>query len=64
MAGHSFFGKQKLCYTEVSDFTDYQGIGHDPMYKRYDSIFSVVKRVIPAQGEFSVDCPRTTNQIS
>ena len=27
MAGHSFFGKQKLCYTEVSDFTDYQGIG-------------------------------------
>ena len=47
MAGHSFFGKQKLCYTEVSDFTDYQGIGHDPMYKRYDSIFSVVKRVIP-----------------
>lgn len=47
MAGHSFFGKQKLCYTEVSDFTDYQGIGHDPMYKRYDSVFSVVKRVIP-----------------
>lgn len=47
MAGHSFFGKQKLCCTEVSDFTDYQGIGHDPMYKRYDSVFSVVKRVIP-----------------
>lgn len=21
MAGHSFFGKQKLCYTEVSDST-------------------------------------------
>lgn len=47
MAAHTFFGKQKLCYTEVSDFTDYQGIGHDPMYKRYDSVFSVVKRVVP-----------------
>lgn len=47
MAGHTFFGKQKLCYTEVSDFTDYQGIGHDPMYKRYDSVFSVVKRTVP-----------------
>ena len=47
MAGHTFFGKQKLCYTEVLDFTDYQGIGHDPMYKRYDSVFSVVRRAIP-----------------
>ena len=47
MAGHTFFGKQKLCYTEVSDFTDYQGIGHDPMYKRYDSVFSVIKRTVP-----------------
>lgn len=47
MAEHTFFGKQKLCYTEVSDFTDYQGIGHDPMYKRYDSVFSVVKRAVP-----------------
>lgn len=48
MAGHTFFGKQKLCYTEVSDFTDFQGIGHDPMYKRYDSVFSVVKRAVPS----------------
>lgn len=47
MAKNTFFGKQKLCYTEVSDFTDFQGIGRDPMYKRYDSVFSVVKRVIP-----------------
>ena len=47
MTGHTFFGKQKLCYTEVSDFTDYQGVGHDPLYKRYDSVVSVVKRVVP-----------------
>lgn len=42
-----FIGKQKLCYTEVSDFTNFQGIGNDPMYKRYDNVFSVVKRVVP-----------------
>lgn len=52
MAEHSLYGKRKLCYTEISDFTDYQGIGHDPLYKRYDSVFSVVRRVIdkPYQG--------------
>lgn len=47
MAGHTFFGKQKLCYTEVSDYTDYQGVGHDPLYKRYDSVVSVIKRYVP-----------------
>ena len=46
MAGHTFFGKQRLCYTDVCDFTDYQGIGHDPLYKRYDSVFSVIRRTI------------------
>lgn len=46
MAGHTFFGKQKLCYTEVSDYTDYQGVGHDPLYKRYDSVVSVIKRYV------------------
>jgi hypothetical protein len=57
MAGHTFFGKQKLCYTEVSDFTDYQGIGHDPMYKRYDSVFSVVKRAIPSNLQHFLATP-------
>ena len=47
MTSHTYFGKQKLCYTEVSDFTDIQGIGHDPIYKRYDSVFSVLKRTVP-----------------
>lgn len=57
MAGHTFFGKQKLCYTEVSDFTDFQGIGHDPMYKRYDSVYSVVKRIIPANLQHFLATP-------
>ena len=57
MTGYSFFGKQKLCYTEVSDFTDYQGIGHDPMYKRFDSVFSVVKKVIPTNLQHFLATP-------
>jgi len=61
MAGHTFIGKQRLCYTEVSDFTDYQGIGHDPMYKRYDSVFSVVKRAIPADLQHFLATPEYLN---
>lgn len=49
MAGHTFFGKQKLCYTEVSDFTDYQGIGHDPMYKRGMTAFSALSKELYPQ---------------
>ena len=32
MENFRFIGKQKLCYTDVSDFTDFQGVGQDPMY--------------------------------
>ena len=46
MGIHSLYGKKRLCYTEVSDYTDYQGIGHDPLYIRYESVFSVVKNLI------------------
>ncbi len=42
----TFYNKRMLCYTEVADFTDYQGIGSDPMYRRYDSVYSVVKNNI------------------
>ena len=46
MDEHTFFGKKDLCYTEVIDFTDYQGIGKDPLYKRYDSVWSVISAAI------------------
>jgi subtilisin family serine protease len=42
----TFYNKRMLCYTEDTDFTDYQGIGSDPMYRRYDSVFSVVRNNI------------------
>ena len=49
MPDHSLYGKQKICYTEVTDFTDFQGIGRDPMYKRFDSVYSVINNTIPEQ---------------
>lgn len=53
MAGHTFFGKRKLCYTDVIDYTDFQGIGRDPLYMRYDSVYSVVKNAVsPAYRHF------------
>lgn len=57
MAGHTFFGKQRLCYTDVCDFTDYQGIGHDPLYKRYDSVFSVIRRAIKPEYQHFLATP-------
>lgn len=49
MAEHTLYGKKKLCYTEVTDFTDFQGIGRDPLYKRFDSVYSVVEKNIEPQ---------------
>lgn len=57
MEQHSFYGKQELCYTEVSDFTDFQGIGRDPLYRRYDSVVSVVRRVVPSEYEGFLAAP-------
>ena len=46
MPSHTLYGKKLLCYTEVEDFVDIQGIGRDPLYKRYDSVYSVVDKYI------------------
>ncbi len=47
MTEHALYGKKKLCYTEVTDFTDFEGIGQDPLYKRYESVYSVIGKQIP-----------------
>ena len=48
MKGNVIFpGKQEICSTELSFFTDFAGIGNDPLYKRYDSVYSVVRITIP-----------------
>lgn len=41
-----FYNKRYLCYTNTGDFTDIQGIGNDPIYKRFDSVNSVLKNNI------------------
>lgn len=43
---HTFLGKRLIAYTQLCDFTDYQGIGEDPLYRRYASVQSIVKRAI------------------
>lgn len=40
------YNKKALCYIEIADFTDIQGVDTDPIYKRYDSIAIVLKKVI------------------
>lgn len=49
MAEHILYGKKRICFTEITDYTDYQGLGGDPLYKRYDSVKSVVKNNIDAE---------------
>lgn len=49
MAEFTLFGKRRLCFTKLDDFTSFQGIGNDPLYRRFDSVFSVVSSHIPEQ---------------
>ena len=49
MDKHTYLNKRKIGSTDICDFTDYQGIGRDPLYKRYDSVNSIVRRVIDPQ---------------
>ncbi len=42
-------GKRILCYTEASAFTDIQGVGNDPIYRRFQSVDAVVRRHIDPQ---------------
>ena len=49
MAEYSLYGKKRLCYTDILDYTDFQGIGKDPLYKRFDSVKSVIRQYIPAE---------------
>lgn len=53
MAEHILYDKRRLCFTEVTDFTDFQGIGREPLYKRYDTVYSVVeKNIAPEYRDF------------
>lgn len=50
---HTFNGKRKIGSTDLNDFTDFQGIGHDPLYRRYNSLRTLVDQVIePEYADF------------
>ncbi len=57
MAGHTFRGKRKLCYTEVIDFTDFQGVGQDPLCLRYDSVSSAMRMAVSADYQHFLAIP-------
>ena len=38
--------KRALCSTPMKHFTDFQGVGNDPMYLRYSRVYSIVDQVI------------------
>lgn len=44
MAMQTLYGKANLCYTEADDFTNVQPVGKDPIYMRYDSVYSVIDK--------------------
>ena len=50
MSDNVFYNSLRLCYTSCDDVTDFQGIGVDPLYKRYeDTVVRVVKKYIEPQ---------------
>jgi hypothetical protein len=57
MSDHLIYNKRKLCFTEVSDFTDFQGIGSDPLYKRFDSVKAVMRTCIDERYQGSLAQP-------
>ncbi len=42
-------GKNNLAYINLGDFTDFQGIGHDPLYMRYQSVYNVIRQCVPSK---------------
>lgn len=57
MARATFYNKRLLGHIDDIDFTDYQGIGSDPLYKRHKSVESVVKSRILPQYQSFLSCP-------
>lgn len=47
MAGATYYNLKQLCYIDDMDFTDFQGVGSDPLYRRYENLKSVVNARLP-----------------
>ena len=46
---HTYQGKRRIGITDVADFTDFEGIGRDPLYKRYVNVGNLIDKVIDPQ---------------
>ncbi len=57
MAATVYYNKKKLCYVDKTDFTDFQPLGSDPMYKRYDSVYSVLQNLIDPEYRSFLTAP-------
>ena len=57
MAGATFYNKRLLGHVDDTDFTEYQGIGSDPLYRRFKSVESVVKNNIQPKYQSFLSCP-------
>lgn len=57
MPSATFYNKRLLGHVDDTDFTDYQGIGSDPLYKRFKSVESVVKKNISSEYQSFLSCP-------
>ena len=57
MTDYSLYGKRRLCSTDFLDYTDYQGVGHDPLFKRFESVISVVRAHIPTSYQHFLSQP-------
>lgn len=52
-----FYDKELLGQIDETDFVDLQGIGHDPLYKRYNSVEAVVKKHVKPPYRSFLSCP-------
>lgn len=57
MAGASFYNRRLLGYIDVSNFAEFQGIGSDPLFKRFNSVESVLNNHIEQEYHSFLSCP-------
>lgn len=63
MSASTYYNLRKICHTDITDFTDYQGIGADPLYKRWESVFSVIEEHIDTQYQDFLARPEYNNGL-
>ena len=63
MSTSTYYNLRKICHTDTTDFTDYQGIGADPLFKRWESVYSVIEKHIDAKYQGFLARPEYNNGL-